>query len=149
MITLEVPPLRSRPGDIALLANDFLRRAREHAPRSPVTSISPELIAVLEKGAWPGNVRELESAIERLVVFGQSDRLEPTHFDRMPADIQASVSPGLDSLIRAHVDAVLAQTAGSKPEAAKLLGVDLSTLYRWQRKWRDEKPAFGDGSDPR
>jgi DNA-binding NtrC family response regulator len=178
VITLSVPPLRARAGDIPELAQRFLARGREHAPESRVRSISDELLALLGTGTWPGNVRELQSAIERLVVLAVADRLEPRHLALLedPDDSveghrfvngstsstassgasSSSSSPGrpststgvpgapswgIDELVRGHVDAVLAHTAGNKSQAAKLLGIDLSTLYRWQQKWQSSGEA--------
>jgi two-component system response regulator HydG len=149
VISLTVPPLRARASDIPQLAESFLARARERAPQSPVKSIDRELLELLRQGSWPGNVRELQSAIERLVVLGMSDVLVPRHLalvddELLPATSIASVREprmtgelcGIDELVHRHVDAVLAHTGGSKASAAKILGVDLSTLYRWQQKWQ-------------
>jgi two-component system response regulator HydG len=149
VITIMVPPLRARPSDIPQLAESFLERARERAPHSPVTSISAELLELLTHGSWPGNVRELQSTIERLVVLALADRLEPRHLalvdDELSPDAVAPTSSeprstpelcGIDELVRRHVEAVLSHTEGNKARAAKILGIDLSTLYRWQQKWQ-------------
>jgi two-component system response regulator HydG len=150
VLSVSVPPLRARKADIPELAALFLARARERAPRSRVTSMSPELVRLLSEGSWPGNVRELESAIERLVVLSLTEVLEPRHLalvdDELvrrpsgpPARTAAGESPvlcGIDELVRRHVDAVLAHTDGNRARAAAILGINLSTLYRWQQKWR-------------
>jgi len=149
VITLSVPPLRARAADIPLLAQSFLARARERAPQSPVAAISGELLELLCHGSWPGNVRELQSTIERLVVLAMTDKLEPRHLalvdeELMPPTNGAGANGvrqpvelcGIDELVHRHVDAVLAHTEGNKARAAKILGIDLSTLYRWQQKWQ-------------
>jgi two-component system response regulator HydG len=157
VIHLNVPPLRARAEDIPHLAESFLARARERAPQSPVRSISRDLLGLLCEGSWPGNVRELQSAIERLVVLALADELQPRHLplvndelspgpdaaaptsERGPSDPGDSLKGpeliGIDELVRRHVEAVLGHTDGNKGKAAKILGVDLSTLYRWQQKW--------------
>jgi two-component system response regulator HydG len=150
VITLTVPPLRARTQDIPALAQSFLARARERAPQSPVSAISTELLELLCQGSWPGNVRELQSTIERLVVLAMTDKLEPRHLALVDEELMPSTngSPsgngarpavelcGIDELVHRHVDAVLAHTEGNKARAAKILGIDLSTLYRWQQKWQ-------------
>ncbi len=140
VVVLAVPPLRDRREDVAPLAVRFLERARTRAPASPARSLSPALVELLESGNWPGNVRELEGTIERLVVLARSAELGPDDLARA-READATVSgdeqvTGLDDLIRRHVESVLDRTGGNKVQTAKLLGIDLSTLYRWQRKWR-------------
>jgi two-component system, NtrC family, response regulator HydG len=148
VISMTVPPLRARVADIPQLAWSFLSRARERAPVSPVTSISSELLELLCHGSWPGNVRELQSTIERLVVLAMVERLEPRHLALVDDDLSPSNEPParerpngaelccIDDLVHRHVDAVLTHTEGNKARAAKILGIDLSTLYRWQQKWQ-------------
>ena len=99
-------------------------------------------------------MRELQSTIERLVVLAMVDKLEPRHLalvdeELMPPTNGAGAASGgsngvrqpvelcgIDELVHRHVDAVLAHTEGNKARAAKILGIDLSTLYRWQQKWQ-------------
>jgi two-component system response regulator HydG len=76
VVTLRVPPLRERAGDIPALAQYFLDRASIRCGRA-VKGISPEAERCLLKHSWPGNVRELENAIERAVVLGESDWIQP------------------------------------------------------------------------
>jgi DNA-binding NtrC family response regulator len=116
-----------------------------------VTAISTDLLDLLCHGSWPGNVRELQSTIERLVVLAMVDRLEPRHLalvdDELTPGANGAVAAAsgtrpavelssIDELVHRHVDAVLAHTEGNKARAAKILGIDLSTLYRWQQKWQ-------------
>ncbi len=147
VINIAVPPLRSRVSDIPDLAARFLALGLERAPASRVRSISPELLDLLRHGAWPGNVRELQSTIERLVVLALTTQLEPRHLalvdDELKPVTGAPVTRPLgeelcciDDLVRRHVEAVLVHTDGNKARAAKILGIDLSTLYRWQQKWQ-------------
>jgi two-component system response regulator HydG len=149
VISITVPPLRARAIDIPELARSFLARARERAPVSPVKSISSELLELLSHGSWPGNVRELQSTIERLVVLAMVEQLEPRHLALVDDELTPPSGPRargerpsgeelccIDDLVHRHVDAVLAHTEGNKARAAKILGIDLSTLYRWQQKWQ-------------
>ena len=147
VVTVHVPPLRKRSEDIEELATWFLDRARTRAPGSPARSFSPELLEIFVEARWPGNVRELQSVVERLVVLARGPELTPVDLAR--ADHKSDeveepeeakdTDPGLDNLIRRHVERVLARAGGNKTRAAKLLGVDLSTLYRWQRKWEESE----------
>ena len=140
VVSVDVAPLRSRPQDIPELAAFFFDRARARAPESPARRLSPGLPDALAAATWPGNVRELENAIERLVVLAVQEELTPSdlaaHLTRVTAPTAEGTDPDLERLIHRHVEGVLATTKGNKAHAAKLLGVDLSTLYRWQRKWR-------------
>ena len=76
VVTLRVPPLRERAGDIPALAQYFLDRAAIRCGRA-VKGISPEAERCLLSHSWPGNVRELENAIERAVVLGESEWIQP------------------------------------------------------------------------
>ena len=149
VISIKVPPLRARKEDIPRLATTFVARARERAPQSVVSSLSDDLVALLSAGHWPGNVRELQSTIERLVVFAGAEVAEPRHLDLVDGELElrprarrcadpltVDLGSTLDDVVHAHVERVLAHTEGHKARAAKILGVDLSTLYRWQHKWQ-------------
>jgi len=144
VLPIVVPPLREHPEDIPALAAHFLADARQRTPHSPVRSISPEALRALTDAPWPGNVRELASVIERAVVFGADAQIEATALSSLPDS-----SPGLPwsfpshepwtlrRLNRAYAQWVLTQTGGNKERAAALLGIDLSTLYRWNRARRN------------
>ncbi|HMA96462.1 MAG TPA: sigma-54 dependent transcriptional regulator [Polyangiaceae bacterium] len=149
VIPLVVPPLRARREDIGPLAVQFLDIARERTPTSPVRSISELALALLEREAWPGNVRELENAIERLVVLGRESEVgqrelsflhegEPAWDAPEPNPdacwIAAEGSPPtLKQMNQHYLQWVLERTGGNKVLAARILDVDLSTLYRWAR----------------
>jgi two-component system response regulator HydG len=135
-----VPPLRDHREDIPALAEYFLAEACQRAPLSPVRSIGPDALRVLSEAPWPGNVRELASSIERAVVFGVDGMIDTNRLStvRSAAPTQSWPFPihapwTLRRLSRAYSDWVLVQTDGNKERAAEILGIDLSTLYRWQR----------------
>jgi transcriptional regulator with GAF, ATPase, and Fis domain len=76
VVALRLPPLRERPGDIALLAEHFAARfSVEHA--RPPRRLAASCMPILAAHAWPGNVRELEHCIERAVLLGRSDEIQP------------------------------------------------------------------------
>ncbi|MBK9030139.1 MAG: sigma-54-dependent Fis family transcriptional regulator [Myxococcales bacterium] len=143
VITIEVPPLRSRRGDIAHLARAFAAAAAHRARRGHV-ELSDDAIAWLEAQPWPGNVRELENAIERAVVLASGDRLgvddvRPPSERAVAAPIAALDPAGpvltLDELERRHILAVLDACEGGKTKAAALLGINRTTLWKKLRQY--------------
>jgi two-component system response regulator HydG len=145
VLPIAVPPLRLHREDIPALARHFLAEACQRAEHSSVRSIDEDALRVLTGADWPGNVRELASAVERAVVFASDDVLTADHFLLSPSAARSNFSwPLADGtpwtvlrLNRAYTEWVLEQTGGDKPRAAEILGIDLSTLYRWQRGQHD------------
>lgn len=138
VIRLELAPLRERPEDIALLVEHFMRKFAAQATRK-LAGIEPEALAALTQYRWPGNVRELEHAIERAVLLGKENMIRlkdlPTHIverDNAASVVVAAAAKGytLRELEREYVIRVIENTKGNKSEAAKILGVDRTTLYR-------------------
>jgi two-component system response regulator HydG len=139
-----VPPLRERREDIPALAAHFLAEACRRAPGSPVRSIGRDALRVLTASSWPGNVRELASCVERAVVFGVDEMIDSHQLQSVPDAPSAPSWPfpphspwTLRRLNRAYMEWVLGETGGNKERAAEILGIDLSTLYRWQRTPKD------------
>ena len=144
VLTIDVPPLRERRDDIVPLARYFLDRARVRNPRSPATTLSAASEKHLVSQQWPGNVRELASVIERAVVFASETVVDTTRMSATPTDAKTFSMPGLPekpcslkTLTSRYIAWVLTRANGDKARAAAILGVDVSTLYRWQRK-RDD-----------
>jgi two-component system response regulator HydG len=143
VLSVLVPPLRDRREDIPALAVHFLAEACRRAPQSPVRSIGREALDELSRWSWPGNVRELASCIERAVVFGAREMIDSKQLEPL-AEVREAAAPSpwptpagapwtLRQLSRAYTEWVLAESGGDKERAAEVLGIDLSTLYRWQR----------------
>jgi two-component system response regulator HydG len=144
VLSVFVPPLRDRREDIPALAAHFLTQACQRAPSSPVRSIGADALRMLMDSAWPGNIRELASSIERAVVFGVDEMIDHHQLAISPGVVRESAWPfprqspwTLRRLSRAYTEWVLEQTGGDKERAAAILGIDLSTLYRWQRARND------------
>jgi len=136
VISVDLPPLRERSEDIALLAEHFLAR-HAGAGESP-KRLSPETMAILQGYHWPGNVRELENVIERAVVLTRHSVIKP---DAIPARLREAPreplvqertpgNPTLEVIERAYIAHVLQAESGNKTRAAEVLGIDPSTLYR-------------------
>lgn len=137
VISIVLPPLRSRPGDIPLLSEAFLSRAGE-ARGEPPKKLEPEAADAMQRYAWPGNVRELENALERAVILAKGDTIpvsalpervvEPRSDPLVSDGVQSN--PTLDTIERAYIMWVLENEGGNKPRTAEVLGIDPSTLYR-------------------
>ncbi len=138
VLAVHVPPLRERTFDVRALIDHFFQRALAKSPRSPVRDFAPAAYERLLHARWPGNVRELSAVVERLVVFGHRPRIELADLENADGALPPAAVPeeilSLRELSLRHVDAVLAKTGGDKVKAAALLGIDLSTLYRWKRR---------------
>jgi two-component system response regulator AtoC len=147
--TLEIPPLRKRPGDIEPLAHMFLSHASRHLG-IPAT-ISPEAVALLHTYRWPGNVRELRHVIERAVLLAGSSPITPAHLpvekvrsedqERTTAPEEPDVT--IDDGDRQNVVEVLAACGGNQSRAAKQLGMSRGALIRrleWYGIVRPRKP---------
>ncbi len=143
VITIEVPPLRNRPGDIALLARHFADQAALRAERGR-PALTDAAIAHLAAQPWPGNVRELENTIERAVILAAGDVIDA-------ADVAGPRGPGapftglttftgdhvptLDELERTHILRVLELCEGQKTKAASMLGINRTTLWKKLRQY--------------
>jgi two-component system nitrogen regulation response regulator GlnG len=146
---IRVPPLRSRPEDIAYLTRRFLTQARESLGRPPV-DIAPAALDLLHAYPWPGNVRELRSVM-RGAALTTSDIVMPEHLAASlgnggaPAISLPANAPSLRYRVRGQVRAIeheavvaaLDQAGGNKAKAARLLGIDYKT-YRTKLKMAAE-----------
>jgi transcriptional regulator with PAS, ATPase and Fis domain len=140
-ITLNIPPLRDRRGDIPDLVDHFLDKLAKAHDR-PRATISEEVLNILSGYDWPGNVRELENVVERAFVLSANGVITP---EDLPAKFRAMERvktvdglPSLEEIKRRHVLSVLKTVEGNKTRAAQILGVDRKTLYRMMRNWRTE-----------
>lgn len=133
---IHLPPLRERAGDVRILAKAFVKDFSVRLAR-PVTEITPAFLEALEQQPWKGNIRELRNVIERSLIVCESERLDVAD---LPLDIQNThyeqsdeTTPGsfeLSAMERRHIARVLEYTKGNKTEAARLLKIGLTTLYR-------------------
>jgi DNA-binding NtrC family response regulator len=128
-----LPALRDRTGDIPALASYFLRECRVSMEK-PVRGLAEEAIGVLVAYPWPGNVRELKSAIEYAMIGCKSEWIG---VEDLPPEIPRRARAGLPALPReteeVQIRQALDRASGSRTEAARLLGVSRSTLYRRMR----------------
>ncbi len=138
--TLEVtlPPLRDRPEDLQSLAQSFLASlAREM--RRPVPVLSPAAQQVLANYRWPGNLRELRNALERAMILEPGRVLDVAALPERisgapPAGAQLGGDATLEAVEREHIERVVSRMP-SLEEAARVLGIDASTLWRKRKKY--------------
>jgi NtrC-family two-component system response regulator AlgB len=138
---INLPPLRERREDIPLLARRFLDFFARQA-RRPTPELSPLALEALLSYSWPGNIRELRNVLERAVILWPSQVIEPEAFPEQIA-IQGSTAPVLggnysrEDIEREHILRVLARTS-TLEEAAHILDIDASTLWRKRKKYEEE-----------
>ncbi len=128
---VELPPLRERGGDLAILVQHFLADARARMGIA-VTDISRDAMRALIEHDWPGNVRELKNAVEYGVIRAEGPVLQLAD---LPPEVRTAVEPAVPAVAaagteRERVLAALAHTGDNRKEAAALLGVSRATFYR-------------------
>ncbi|CAO3402420.1 sigma-54-dependent transcriptional regulator [Azospirillum palustre] len=132
VVTVPLPPLRERRGDVALLFRHFLDAALARSRRTP-PPLDPALLARLAAHGWPGNVRELRNVAER-VALGLGDGLAPVGVTAGTAGMagSAEIEPLADRLDRVEkqlIEDALARCGGRVGETAEQLGITRKTLY--------------------
>jgi NtrC-family two-component system response regulator AlgB len=137
VVEVTVPPLRERAEDVLPLARRFVAFFARQGRRQP-PDLSVEAERVLLAYAWPGNVRELRNAIERALILASGQVLEPESFpERIATQPTTPVLGGdftAEKIEREHILRVLARAA-TLEDAARVLGIDASTLWRKRKKW--------------
>jgi two-component system, NtrC family, response regulator len=133
VFTIEIPPLRDRRKDIPVLAGHFVKVFAEKMNKNR-PAMSRDFVQILERQLWKGNVRELRNVIERAVILSDGPELGqeslPLEFrEETPAWAPMSAFD-LASVEKLHIQRVLNYTKGNKVEAAKLLNIGLTTVYR-------------------
>lgn len=147
VVTLGIPPLRERAGDIPLLLEHYLKIAGEEHDRGPM-HFSSDALEGLCRFSWPGNVRQLKNIVESIVIFQQGEEITG---DALPAEIrEATMVSGqqapvqnlvgkprtMEEIERQAILETLKRTKGHRAEAARMLEIGLRTL---QRKLKDYK----------
>ena len=127
-ITVEIPPLRARPGDVELLARHFVALLNERYGASK--TLGAAALDLLRRHHWPGNVRELKHAIESAMVVCEGAEIEPDGL-RIPRPLHDSRPlPTLEELERDHIRSALDATGGNRAQTARMLGISERNLYR-------------------
>jgi len=151
VVTIQLPPLRDRKGDILPLANHFLERFSNMYKRTP-PALTQAAIEHLAAHPWPGNARELENCMHRAFLMSADEAIRPEHLALDPAlaqqnsdlmtdehasdAVQAGVS--IRDMERALIEKTLVHVQGNRTEAAQLLGISIRTL-------RNKLQGYGSG----
>lgn len=133
ILALHLPPLRQRTEDIPVLADQFLQ---EYNSPNKSLILSEKALDILTSYRWPGNIRELRNLMEKISILNTGDFIElelikefmETNRKLFSTDVVKSI-PTMQK-----VEEVLATVDNNKSKAAKILGVDRSTLWRWLKK---------------
>lgn len=138
VIEVTLPPLRERRADILPLTEHLLRFFARQSGKA-LTGLTSEALAALLRHAWPGNVRELRNAVERGVIVASAPLVGladlPAQLGGPPSDgVQVGGRTTLDHLEAEHIRRVLASTSTIE-QAALVLGIDPSTLYRKRKRY--------------
>jgi DNA-binding NtrC family response regulator len=157
VVTLTIPPLKERDGDVRLLANHFLDEFAKENRRESM-SFTPEVMAALIGARWVGNVRELRNLVESLVVLAPGDEIQladlPEEYRRPgaagpvpPTFVEKDREDGqtltMEEVERRAILAALEKTGGNRTQAADLLGIGLRTLQRKIKEYRMAGKAEG------
>ena len=147
VVEIVVPPLRKRLDDVMPLADFFLHRFRSETGRK-IEGFTDAARRSLMDYSWPGNVRELKNVIERAVVLNTHNVIDQTDLTLSlttlasadanvisPANGEIDVNQTLADIEQFHIQRVLRHTEGNKSQAAKILGIERSTLDRKLKRW--------------
>mgnify|MGYP006188334245 FL=1 len=132
-IVVNIPPLRQRVGDAALLAHAFTKRFAQEQNRRNL-SLSDDALRAIEAHSWPGNIRELENCIKRATIMAEGSQVTADDLG-LPAALGSAVEQSLDlravrdEAERKAVIAAVARSNGNLLRAAELLGISRPTLY--------------------
>lgn len=136
VVTVAVPALSARREDIDQLARHFTQEFATKL-RKRIKGLTPEALRRLRHYPWPGNVRELKNVLERAVLLCDDEigpECLPAEFEPAPADGLEAAQPDdgrrLASVEKRHIRQILTEVGGNKTEAARQLGIGLTTLYR-------------------
>jgi DNA-binding NtrC family response regulator len=139
VLTICLPPLRERQGDIEMLVQHVL---------SDEWDYTPEVLSIIERYSWPGNVRQLQNALQRAKILAEESTIQ---VDNLPPEIVRGVEsaeappPGtkcdLDTLNKLHIQETYARHKGNKARTARALGIGRRTLYRLIEKYEIEPPV--------
>jgi len=132
VVTLELPPLRDRPEDVALLAEHFLERFSLQA-RRPKLTLSADAIDRMRSYAWPGNVRELKNLMERLAFLAPADEIEAEDVGFLLSserDADLALVAATRRFQQEYIRRAIKRAQGNMSVAARVLGLHRSNLYR-------------------
>jgi two-component system NtrC family response regulator len=136
VVTISLPPLREREGDLLLLASSLLQRYADENKKK-ITGFTPQAIRAIETHNWPGNIRELENRIKRAVIMAQGQKLTPADLE-LVSPYSSYAGKGLrearEALEKDLIKRALSRNKGNMTQAAAELGISRPTLYELMEK---------------
>ncbi|KAF0132752.1 MAG: two component sigma54 specific Fis family transcriptional regulator [Candidatus Saganbacteria bacterium] len=143
VIPINIPPLRERKEDVALLVDHFIKIYSKEFSKG-IKGLTQKALKIFENYSWPGNVRELQNLIERLIVLAKGPIIDENHLPKEITDPETELnSPGFSYLSfkdaqmkfeSSFIRKALLKTGGSKNKAAKMLGIHRNTLLNIEKK---------------
>ena len=137
VVTISIPPLRERGGDVLLMAKAFMERYAEEN-RKKIKGFTPEAITSIEQYEWPGNVRELENRIKRAVIMTEGRKLTPADLEMAPSDTGyegMSLKDAREAMEKELVIKALLRNGDNLSKTAAELGISRPTLYDLMEKF--------------
>jgi transcriptional regulator with GAF, ATPase, and Fis domain len=141
-ITVNLPPLRERGEDIALLAESFLHKYRQKYGATP-RGFTNQALTAMRSWSWPGNVRELENRVKKALILSDRPLLNPDDLDLTELAAKRQVVPladAVETFRQDYIRKVLDLNNWNKTQTARDLGVDARTIFRYVEKL-DEEPG--------
>lgn len=156
VLSIDVPPLRERREDIAVLIDFFLKKHTKNTSRL-ITGLTPDTKKLMIDYSWPGNVRQLESAIERAILLAENDKIT---LEDLPTEVRQEVGPAAEGAFKLPAEGInfedvernlitqaMEQTDYNITKAAKLLGLTFRTLQYRLEKFGIKRPDGQEASD--
>ena len=153
VISIQVPPLRKRLADLQTIAEGYLRFFSRQCGKR-VKGFSKEAQKGMRQYSWPGNLRELRNVVERAVILAESDEIDladlPEKLSQISGKtgtegVELGAMTTIEALESEHIARVIKQSA-TMEEAAKILGIDPTTLYRKKKKMSVDAAAESSSS---
>lgn len=162
VVTIQIPSLRERKGDIPLLCNHLINKLNEKLDKQ-VVGISPEAFSILKEYSWPGNIRQLENVLERAMNFDVKNWIDTIHLPHEMIDnnqpmINKELTPSSTLVQNKHepitemislkdseksiIMETLESVQGNRSKAAELLGISRTTLYNKLKKYSIESNVY-------
>ncbi|MBW1743727.1 MAG: sigma-54-dependent Fis family transcriptional regulator [Deltaproteobacteria bacterium] len=145
VISIHVPPLAERNGDVPLLVHYFLARKSQEMKRD-IQEVDREVMDLLNKYSWPGNVRELENVIERAVALEKGPIISKNDLPEYIRDLSietyrqhSSGIPTAEEQEKKYIRWVLGKCDGNRTKAAKIMGIDRVSLWRRLKRYGMEE----------
>jgi len=136
VVTISLPPLRDRGGDILLLAMDLLKRYTDENNKK-ITGFNLPAIRALQIHSWPGNIRELENRVKRAVVMAESPKVTPVDLELVSSSLKykgRGLKEAREALEKDFIQRALAKNKRNITRAAEELGITRPTLYELMEK---------------